>query len=99
MNFPGIPANDGRRIEVAANGLPAYHGRQIAIDACVVSPLAAAGRPIARRICPGLALQRARRRKRATCPELVRPRRDYLLVAGAETGGRWDEEKRKFLVV
>ncbi|CAK0891747.1 unnamed protein product [Prorocentrum cordatum] len=98
MNLPGIAANDGRRIEVVANGLPAYHGRQLAIDACVVSPLRATGRPIARRLRPGLALKRARRRKQTTYPELVGSRRGYLLVAGAETGGRWDEEAYKLLV-
>ena len=99
MNLPGIGADDGRRIEVVANGLPAYHGRQVAIDACIVSPLTAAGRPAARRRRPGLVLQRARRRKQTTYPELVGSRRSYLLVAGAETGGRWDEEAYKFLVV
>ncbi|CAK0856979.1 unnamed protein product [Prorocentrum cordatum] len=98
MNLPGIAANDGRCIEVVANGLPAYHGRQLAIDACIVSPLRATGRPIARRLRPGLALKRARRRKQTTCPELVGWRRGYLLVAGAETGGRWDEEAFKLLV-
>ncbi|CAK0830299.1 unnamed protein product, partial [Prorocentrum cordatum] len=98
MNLPGIAANDGRRIEVVANGLPAYHGRQLAIDACIVSPLRATGRPIARRLRPGLALKRARRRKQTTYPELVGSRRGYLLVAGAETGGRRDEEAYKLLV-
>ena len=98
MNLPGIAADDGRRIEVVANGLPAYHGRQLAIDACIVSPLRATGRPIAQRLRPGLALKRARRRKQTTYPELVGSRRGYLLVAGAETGGRWDEEAYKLLV-
>ena len=50
-------------IEVVVNGLPAYHGRQLAIDAGIVSPLRATGRPIAQRLRPGLALKRARRRK------------------------------------
>ncbi|CAK0876826.1 unnamed protein product, partial [Prorocentrum cordatum] len=98
MNLPGIAANDGRRIEVVANGLPAYHGRQLAIDACIVSPLRATGRPIARRLRPGLALKRARRRKQTTYPELVGSRRGDLLVARAETGGRWDEEAYELFV-
>ncbi|CAK0827030.1 unnamed protein product, partial [Prorocentrum cordatum] len=98
MDLPGIAANDGRRIEMVADGLPAYHGRQLAIDACIVSPLRATGRPIAQRLRPGLALKRARRRKQTTYPELVGSRRGYLLVAGAETGGRWDEEAYKLLV-
>ena len=36
-NLPGIAAADGRRIEVAAHGLPAHRGRQGAIDACSVA--------------------------------------------------------------
>ncbi|CAK0850356.1 unnamed protein product, partial [Prorocentrum cordatum] len=46
----------------------------------------------------GLALKQARRRKQTTYPELVGSRRGYLLVAGAETGDRWDEAAYKLLV-
>ncbi|CAK0904588.1 unnamed protein product, partial [Prorocentrum cordatum] len=99
MKLPGIGAYDGRRIDVVANGLPASRSRQVAIDACTVSPLMAAGRPAARRRCPGLARQRARHGKQTTFPQLAGSRRSYLLVAGAETGGSWDEEAYKFLVV
>ena len=30
---------DERRIEVVANGLPLWHGSQLAVDATIVSPL------------------------------------------------------------
>ncbi|CAK0835336.1 unnamed protein product, partial [Prorocentrum cordatum] len=60
---------------------------EVAIDACMACR------------APGLVLQRARRHKQTTYPELVGPRRSYFLVAGSETGGRWDEEAYKFLVV
>ncbi|CAK0881012.1 unnamed protein product, partial [Prorocentrum cordatum] len=50
MNLPGIAANDWRRIEEAVNGLPAHRGRQLAIDACIVSPL----RRRKRSTCPEL---------------------------------------------
>ena len=33
-----VPASDGRRIEVVANGLPLWQGAQVAVDATVVSP-------------------------------------------------------------
>jgi len=34
-----VPAGDGRRIEVVANGLPILQGAQIAVDATIVSPV------------------------------------------------------------
>ena len=40
-----IPALDARRIEVIAEGLPAFHGAQLAIDTTLVSPLRADGEP------------------------------------------------------
>ena len=32
-----VPVSDARRIEVVANGLPLWHGAQLAIDATIVS--------------------------------------------------------------
>ena len=81
------------------NGLLVYHGAQVAIDATIVSPIRADGRPrpqAARQA--GVALQAARLRKRATYPEFHSSRGYRLLVAAVETGGRWDEESYKFLV-
>ena len=40
-----IDPSDGRRIEVVASGLPIARGIPIAIDATLVSPLRADGRP------------------------------------------------------
>ena len=34
-----VPAADGRRIEVVANGLPLLQGAQVAVDATIVSPV------------------------------------------------------------
>ena len=33
MNLQGISAHDSRQIEVVANGLPLWHGAQLAVDA------------------------------------------------------------------
>ena len=37
LNLQEISSNDGRRIEIICDGLPLYHGRQLAIDATIVS--------------------------------------------------------------
>ena len=88
-----IGAMDQRRIEVIAEGLPVFHGAQLAIDATLVSPLRADGEP---HRCPevdGAALAFARRRKDRTFPELAGGRgRARLVVIAAETGGRFAEE-------
>ena len=62
---------DGRRVEVIADGLPLWHGAQLAIDTTLVSPLHGDG--TARRGAAnssGVALHAARRIKEATYPEL-----------------------------
>ena len=66
-----VPATDGRRIEVVANGLPLWRGGQIAVDTTLVSPIQRDGsaRPGAD-VRPALALQQARARKLRTYPEL-----------------------------
>ena len=40
-----LGAMDQRLIEVIAEGLPVFHGAQLAIDATLVSPLRADGAP------------------------------------------------------
>ena len=97
MNLVGISSADTRRIEVVVSGLPAYSGQQVAIDATIVSPLRADGRP--RGAAAGNALRTARGRKERTYPELANTRRCRLLVAAVETGGRWDAEAYRFLVI
>ena len=93
-----VPAADGRRTEVVANGLPLWQGAQIAIDATVVSPVRRDGsaRPEADSE-PGLALARALNRKHRTYPKLQRARRCKLVVFGVELGGRINRSTLTFL--
>ena len=37
--LPGIAADDGRRLEITATGLPLHRGVPLGVDASVVSPL------------------------------------------------------------
>ena len=63
---------DDRRLEVVADGLPLFHGAQLAIDTTLVSPVRADGAP--RRQCAtrnGVALDQARRTKERRYPELT----------------------------
>ena len=74
---------DGRRLEVVLDGLPLFGGCQLAVDATIVSVLHCDGSPHqgAENI-DGVVLERARRRKERTYPELVGPRRRARLVVG-----------------
>ena len=97
--WPPLGGVDGRRLEVVAEGLPVFHGAQVAIDTTLVSPLRADGVP--HRQCAtsdGAPLQAARRRKERTYPELSGTQgRARLVVLAAEVGGRWSEETRCFI--
>ena len=87
---------DGRRLEVVVDGLPLFGGCQIAVDATIVSALHYDGSPHqGADNTDGVVLERARRRKERTYPELVGPRR--LVVLGIEVGGRMSTETRSFL--
>ena len=90
---------DNRRIEVMVDGLPLFHGAQLAVDTTMVSPLRRDGSHHPR--CAdisGAALTAARRRKEATYPELhVWNGRTRLVVLGAEVGGRWSDESAGFV--
>ena len=94
-----VPVADDRRIEVVANGLPLWHGAQLALDATLVSPLTRAGEPHPRAdVEPGHCVAAAARRKRhGTYPELQRARRCRLVVIGLEVGGRFGVEAATFL--
>ena len=96
--LPGVPV-DNRRLEVVADGLPLFHGAQLALDTTLVSPVRADGGP--RRQCAttdGAALEQARRRKELRYPELTGEQgRARLVVLACETGGRWSEEAQDFL--
>ena len=91
-----VPVADTRRIEVVANGLPLWHGSQLAVDATIVSPFTRQGRAHPRaHVQPGSAINAAARRKRNnTHPEL---RRCRLVVVGTEVGGRFGTEVVQFL--
>ena len=93
-----VVGQDGRRLEVVADGLPLFGGAQLAIDTTLVSPIRADGLP--RRQCAdvdGAALAQARRRKQRTYPELDGHGRARLVVLAAKVGGRWSEEARAFV--
>ena len=93
-----VPASDGCRIEVVANGLPLWQGAQVAVDATVVSPVRRAGQPRSRADQqPGLALAQAVDRKGRTYPELRQARRCRLVVFGVEVGGRISRTTLTFL--
>ena len=90
---------DGRRLEVVAEGFPLFHGAQLAIDTTLVSQVRRDGLPRAR--CEredGAALAMARRRKERTYTELIgRFGRAKLVVFACEVGGRWSDETQAFL--
>ena len=96
-----VPVADARRVEVVANGLPSWHGSQLALDATIVSPVTRSGEAHPRADTqPGWAANNAARRKRRdTYPELTRVRRCRLVVIGIEIGGRFGGEAATFLRV
>ena len=97
----GVPiVGDGRRLEVVTDGLPLFHGAQLALDATMVSALRCDGTPHRRAAeKDGAVLRAARRRKERTYPELTgRFGRARLVVLACEVGGRWSEETNNFLL-
>ena len=81
-----IPLHDARRIEVVCNGLPLWHGQQLAVDATIVSPVRRDGQPRSGADArPATALAQAALRKRRQ------------VVFGVEVGGRWSEEAATFV--
>ena len=98
MNLSGISSRDGREIEVGANGLPLWHGAQLAVDATLVSPVQRNGRPQPQAASEdGRQLGVARRRKERKYHELLASRRCRLVVLALEVGGRWSEEALTFV--
>ena len=81
---------DARRLEVVADGLPLFHGAQVALDTTLVSPLRRDGTPHTRcAVEDGVALMQARRRKERTYPELSGAHgRARLVVLACEVGGQ-----------
>ena len=86
-------ADDQRRIEVIANGLPFWGGKQVAIDTTVVSALK--GRGVARGRRQGQAIHEAEQDKRQKHPELLTG--CHFLVMAFEVAGRWSPSAVTFL--
>lgn len=98
MNLDPPPA-DGRAIEILAQGLPLWHGAQLAVDATLVSPVGrdGAAHPHAA-TTPATAITQATRRKRISVyPEFASQRRCRLVVVGLEIGGRWGIEAQSLV--
>ena len=91
-------ADDGRRLDVVAYGLPLFGGVPVCGDATIVSPLHADGTHWrGTDVTDGLRLRAARRRKEVVYPELVGGDRGRLVLLGCETGGRWASEALSLL--
>ena len=72
LDLPPRAGADNRRLEVVADGLPLFHGAQLAIDTTMVSPVRRDVSP--RRQCAtrdGAAMAQGRARKERTYPELA----------------------------
>ena len=83
---------DARRLEVVADGLPLFHGAQVALDTTLVSPLRRDGTR------HGTSLLRARRRKERAYPELSGEHgKARLVVLASGVGSRWSSETQSFL--
>ena len=99
LDLPPRGAQDQRRLEVVADGVPLFHGAQLAIDTTMVSAVKGDGRPgpLSARV-DGAALARARRRKEITYPELSGANgRARFVVLACEVGGCWSVESTSFL--
>ena len=94
LDLPPRGAHDQRRLEVVADGLPLFHGAQLAIDNGVSSEGDGRPGPQCARV-DGAALVRARRRKETTYNELSGARQ-WLVVLACEVGGRWSGECQNF---
>ena len=73
LDLPPLGRPDNRRIEIIADGLPLFHGAQLAVDTTMVSALRADGNPHRQSDAVGGAtLTQARWRKELTYPKLTR---------------------------
>ena len=98
LNLGQVLPTDDRRLECVVNGLTAYHGKQVAVDATLVSTLKGTGEPRPKALREdGAALADARKAKERKYPELVGSRRCLFVVTAMEVGGRWSTEACDFL--
>ena len=99
LDLPPRAGADNRRLKMVADGLPLFHGAQLAIDTTMVSPVRLDGS--SRRQCgttDGTAMAQARVRKERTYPELAQAHgRARLVVVVCEVGGRWSDDALSFL--
>ena len=90
--LPNISANDSRRLEIVATGLPLFHGVPLGVDVTIVSPLHADGSIWhGADTKNGAAINRAEAAKRSTYPELVDSGELRLTTLACEVGGRWSQ--------
>ena len=91
-NLQHIAADDTRRLEIVATGLPLYRGAPLGVDCTMTAPLHADGRPWPHaETTDGVAIARGERQKNTTYPELVNNSRLRLTTLACETGGRWSD--------
>jgi len=89
-NLPNIRADDGRRLEIVATGLPLARGVPLGCDCTMVSPLHADGTHWAGAdTTSGTAIRRAEGVKETTYHDLVNSDRLRLTTLACEVGGRW----------
>ena len=93
-----VRAEDVRRIEVLASGLPLFHGAQLAVDITLRSALTSNGEPRPRSArVDGHVCERVRADKETKYAELLVGDRCRLVVVALETGGRWSSEAIQFV--
>jgi len=94
LNVPHVRPEDGRRIEVIAEGTPLYGGPQVAIDATLVCPLSRSGEPkFNSHAVDGAALkERTKDKETKDCADVVASHRCRFLTAGMAVGGRWSHQ-------
>ena len=99
MNLGALQGEPGRNLEcLVTGGLSLHNGAQLALDATLVSPLTATGRPrLGSHRKNGAAHQQAKKDKVRRYPEFQSASRCRLVVAGMEVGGRWSTEAAEFL--
>ena len=93
LDLPPRGAQDQRRLEVVADGLPLFHGAQLAIDTTMVSAVRGDAGPLS-----GWMVQLwCTRGAGKHVPRALGSGRARLVVLACEVGGRWSVESVSFL--
>ena len=91
-NVQNVRADDQRRLEIVATGLPLHRGVPLGVDCTMTAPLHADGSPWAHAATTdGVAIQRGEASKNRTYPELLNNSQLKLTTLACETGGRWSQ--------